>query len=89
MLAFAVLAALVLLRLGLVAVAALLLIHPVRECPACFAGTIPILRPWLRRSSRYEWRWCPACGWQGPARRTANASAYSRSTTISESSAGR
>jgi hypothetical protein len=65
-----VLVALALVRFALVAVGAALLIRPVRSCPACFRDTVAIRRPWLDRlASRYEWRWCPYCRWQGPARR--------------------
>lgn len=62
---------LVLLRALLVGVLTLLVIYPVRACPACFEeGTLPIRKWWLVPvARRLEWRWCPACGWEGPARR--------------------
>jgi hypothetical protein len=64
-------AALVLLRVILVALGAALIIRPVQDCPACFQETMPIQRRWLSRSMPWlEWRWCPGCGWEGPARRT-------------------
>ncbi len=63
-------AGLVLLRVLLVAVGAMAIIRPVRACPACFEDTIPIQKPLLERlSHRFEWRWCPVCGWEGIARR--------------------
>lgn len=65
-----VLGALVFLRWGLVAVAALLLLRPAKSCPACFRRTLLIRRPVLRAMLwMAEWRWCPACGWEGLARR--------------------
>ena len=65
-----VLLALVVVRVLIVAVLGLLIIRPVRECPACFEPTVPIRLPLLLRlARRFEWRWCPACGWEGPARR--------------------
>ncbi|MGH7482659.1 MAG: hypothetical protein ACRELV_10935 [Longimicrobiales bacterium] len=83
----AVFAGLVLLRLGLLAVAAVFLIGPVSACPACFRPTVPLLiRPLRRLAPWLEWRWCPDCAWQGPARRTG---AQSLSTTISASKPGR
>ena len=62
--------ALALLRAAVILAAALLLIAPVSACPACFQPSLPIRRAWLAPfASRFEWRWCPHCGWQGPARR--------------------
>jgi hypothetical protein len=61
---------LVLFRLVLIGVVGFLIIRPVRDCPACFEPTVPIRLRWLARvSPRFEWRWCPECGWEGPARR--------------------
>lgn len=63
-------AALVLMRYLAVLAIAVLIIRPVRACPACFAATLPVRNTWLRPfARRYEWRWCPACGWQAIARR--------------------
>jgi len=68
--AFAVLAGLVLLPWGLLLVGGLLLVPRVRDCPACFRETLLLRRPWLRRVVPWlEWRWCPTCGWQGPGSR--------------------
>jgi hypothetical protein len=65
-----ILLALAFLRFVLVAAFATLLIRPVAACPACFRDTVSIRRPWLERLTRsYEWRWCPHCRWQGPARK--------------------
>lgn len=65
-----VLLALSLARFALVAGLAALLIRRVRACPACGAETLPLRRRWLEIvAPRYEWRWCPHCRWQGPARR--------------------
>ena len=62
--------ALVLLRVAVILAAALLLIAPVSACPACFQPSLPIRRAWLTPFAPwFEWRWCPHCGWQGPARR--------------------
>lgn len=83
----AVFGGLVLLRVVVVATAAALLIRPVRACPACFHPTVPLLiRPLAKLVPWVEWRWCPDCAWQGPARK---ASPQSLSTTISTSSPGR
>lgn len=50
----------------------LLIIRPVRGCPACFEPTAPIRKRWLFLLGRnLEWRWCAACGWEGIARRMA------------------
>jgi hypothetical protein len=59
------------LRWALLAVGVALLVRPVSSCPACTAAsTLGLHRPWLRWIvSWLEWRWCPQCGWQGPARR--------------------
>jgi hypothetical protein len=78
-----VLLGLVLLRAVLVGALALLVIHPVRACPACFREpTFRVRKWWLRLlARRMEWRWCPGCGWEGPARRMAGgASPYASST---------
>jgi hypothetical protein len=65
-----VLLALVGLRVMAVGVLALFIIRPVRGCPACFQDTAPLRKRWLTLvSRRMEWRWCPACGWEGLARR--------------------
>ncbi|HEX7051687.1 MAG TPA: hypothetical protein VF188_15895 [Longimicrobiales bacterium] len=69
--AFYVLLGLALLRIMVVLIGAALLIRPVSACPACFRECIAIRRPWLARLAPWcEWRWCPHCGWQGPARAT-------------------
>jgi hypothetical protein len=66
-----VLLALVVLRGVLIGVGAALILRPVRACPACFEATFTLHRPWLRVvASWLEWRFCPTCGWSGPARRT-------------------
>ena len=66
-----VLLALTLLRVGLLAAGAALLIRPVRACPACRRETVRIRVRWLDRvGRRYEWRWCPHCRWEGLALRT-------------------
>lgn len=59
------------MRWVLLAVGVALLVRPVSSCPACAASsTLGLHRPWLRWIvSWLEWRWCPECGWQGPARR--------------------
>ena len=65
-----VLLGLVVLRVLIVTVLGLLIIRPVRECPACFEPTVPIRWPLvLRLATGFEWRWCPSCRWQGPARK--------------------
>lgn len=71
-----VLLGLAVLRFVVVAVGAALIIQPVRACPACRRETVAIQRSrWIARLARgYEWRWCPHCGWQGPARRDAGLS---------------
>ena len=64
-----VLLGLVMLRFILLGLGAALIIRPVVECPACFASTFALHRPWLCRLIPWlEWRWCPHCGWSGPAR---------------------
>jgi hypothetical protein len=71
----------VLILLGMVAmrwviigIGAAMLLRPVRDCPACFKPTLALRRVWLRRAAPWlEWRWCPHCGWQGPARRITGA----------------
>jgi hypothetical protein len=62
---------LVLLRALLVGALALLVIHPVRACPACLREpTFRVRKGWLALlGRRFEWRWCPGCGWEGPGRR--------------------
>ncbi len=61
---------LVLLRFTVITVLGLLIIRPVRDCPACFRPTVPIRMTWLTRLySTLEWRWCPECQWEGPARK--------------------
>lgn len=70
MLIVTVLAFLVLLRWGLLLGASAVVIPRVRSCPACFADTVPIRRRWLRTLLPWlQWRWCPACGWEGPSNR--------------------
>ena len=70
----AVLLGLVLLRLLLVAVGAALIVRPVIDCPACFGPSFGLHRHWLEWFVQWiEWRWCPRCGWQGPARRVPEA----------------
>jgi hypothetical protein len=65
-----VLAGLVLLRFILIGIGALLIIRPVRDCPACFQASVRIRYAWLALvAPGFEWRWCPSCGWQGPSRR--------------------
>ncbi|MBI4541160.1 MAG: hypothetical protein HY704_16790 [Gemmatimonadetes bacterium] len=74
MVAFYVFLALVLVRAVVILVALAFLVQPVSSCPACFAPTLPIVKRWLRiLAPRFEWRWCPRCGWQGPARRVHDA----------------
>jgi hypothetical protein len=60
---------LIILRVALVTVGGMLLIQPVHDCPACFQPTVPVLVRWLERLARFEWRWCPHCGWRGLSRR--------------------
>ena len=61
---------LVFLRLALIAVVGLFIIRPARDCPACFRPTVPIRKRWLAWfNSALEWRWCPECRWEGPARK--------------------
>ncbi len=68
--AVSVLGGLVVMRWIVIALGAALLVHPVRDCPACFGDTVAVRRPWLGILGRwYEWRWCPRCDWQGIARR--------------------
>jgi hypothetical protein len=65
---------LVLIRVLAVVAIAFFVIRPVSCCPACFANeTFPIRRPlmWLL-GGRYEWRWCPHCGWQALVSANAN-----------------
>ena len=66
-----VLLGLVLLRWVLLAVGAALVLRPVAECPACFEPvTLLLQRRWLRTLAPWlEWRFCPRCGWQGPAKK--------------------
>ena len=65
-----ILGALVLLRWTLIVLGAALILHQVDACPACFEPTLPIRRPVITALLRIaDWRWCPACGWQGPSRR--------------------
>lgn len=58
----------ILLRVALIGLGSVLLVRRVRSCPACFKTTTPILRPWIRRITGLEWRWCSHCGWKGPSR---------------------
>ena len=64
-------AGLIVLRMLAIAALAALIIKPVQACPACFASsTFPVRYGFLRWLGRaYEWRWCPACGWEALARR--------------------
>ena len=72
---------LVLMRLALVTIVGLIIIRPVRDCPACFKATVPVRVHWLDLlSSRFEWRWCPECLWEGPGRKV--------SPRVSRSAAG-
>ena len=60
---------LVLLRVVVLAIGFALIIRPVNACPACFHDTLKLQRIWLARLLPWmEWRWCPSCSWQGPAR---------------------
>ena len=62
-------AALVLLRVVLIAVGAALIVREVHACPACFNESVPVQRPMLRFFLPWiEWRWCTYCGWEGPSR---------------------
>ena len=66
---------LVLIRLLAVVAIAFFVIRPIEACPACFAAeTFPIKYKllWLL-GGRYEWRWCPKCGWQALVSSTAAA----------------
>lgn len=71
LLAVTVLLGLVGLRWILLGVGAALLLRPVSSCPACFQPTLLQEVTWLiRRAAPWlEWRFCPHCRWQGPARR--------------------
>ena len=61
---------LIFLRALAVVVVAFAVIRPVLSCPACFLPTVPVRVPWrLLLPASFEWRGCPACGWQGPGRR--------------------
>jgi hypothetical protein len=65
-----VLIGLVVLRGILIGIGAALILRPVTDCPACFAPTLLLQRKWFRRLLPWmEWRWCPHCGWNGPAKR--------------------
>jgi hypothetical protein len=66
MILFVIFLALVLVHLLALLVLAFFIIQPVSSCPACFAEiTVPVRRPLIRLLGRhYEWRWCPACGWE-------------------------
>ncbi|MGH7502488.1 MAG: hypothetical protein ACREL7_12115 [Longimicrobiales bacterium] len=65
-----VLLGLVALRWVVIGIGVALLLRPVRECPACFFETFGLHHRLLRFAPWLEWRWCPNCGWHGPARRT-------------------
>jgi len=66
----AVLLGLVALRVVLIVLGAALIVRPVIECPACFGPSFSLYRHWVERLAPWlEWRWCPRCGWHGPARR--------------------
>jgi hypothetical protein len=68
---------LVVLRGVLLAVGAALIVRPVVECPACFRDTLGLQRKWLVKAAPWlEWRWCPHCGWSGPARRVRQRSSH-------------
>jgi hypothetical protein len=46
------------------------IVRPVRRCPACFDETVAFRPRWHRfLPSAFEWRWCPRCRWEGPARK--------------------
>lgn len=48
------------------------IVRPVRRCPACFDATVAFRPRWHRLlPPAFEWRWCPQCQWEGPARRVA------------------
>lgn len=70
-LAVIVLLGLVLLRGVLLGLGAALILRPVMECPACFEpATFLLHRRLLHRLAPWlEWRFCPRCGWQGPAKK--------------------
>lgn len=58
------------LRIVVLVLGAAMVVHHVRECPACGRDTVAVQRRWLEiAGDRYEWRWCPVCGWEGVARR--------------------
>ncbi|MSR22581.1 MAG: hypothetical protein EXR92_03405 [Gemmatimonadetes bacterium] len=58
------------LRVVVLVVFAFAVIRRVRSCPVCFLPTVPVRVPWrLVLPPFFEWRWCPDCGWEGPARR--------------------
>lgn len=62
------------LRWVILGIGAALIVRPVTACPACAECTLALHKPWLRRLARWlEWRFCPGCGWQGPARRVPDA----------------
>lgn len=85
----AVLLFLVGLRVVLVTVLGLLIIRPVRDCPACFEPTVAIRKPLLTRFvPRFEWRWCATCGWEGPARRISERFVRTRTDSSSSQSEG-
>lgn len=67
--AVAILLGLVALRWIVIGIGVALLLRPVRECPACFQETFGLHHRLLRHVKWLEWRWCPHCGWHGPARR--------------------
>lgn len=73
---------LVALRGILIGVGIALILRPVRECPACFRETFGLHHRLLRFVAWLEWRWCPGCGWQGPARRLSPAN--ERTTPVSQ-----
>lgn len=65
-----VLLGLALLRFVVLSVGAALILRAVKACPACFEPTFVLQRRWLQRLLPWlEVRFCPHCGWQGPARR--------------------
>lgn len=79
-----VLGVLVLLRWGLLVFAAALLLRPATSCPACSRPTLVIRRPILTAMLRMvEWRWCPACRWEGPARRRTSEDAWTATSSRS------
>jgi len=74
MVLLAVFAVLVALRAFAILFLLAFIVRPVRTCPACLTGaTIPVYRRVLLVTGRrFEWRWCPSCGWQALTRRVSS-----------------